>query len=500
MILQTAMPASFRARLMFLVTSTLVLTVVTICALQLWLNFAGVKERAPVGVGTRAAVLAASVEASLTFDDPQAAQARLDALRADSGVGEVAVYRQSGELFASYRKPGGNAPQVGPVGPSREFRGKWVVVRVPIERAGERLGTIALEYDLGGVYRQFWQAAALSILAAFVVVAIALLVAARVGRQLTGPLADLAGIATRVSRTGDYGLRADGSDIEELQGLAVGFNTMMSRIDTQSQELEAARDHLEQRVAERTAESERRATQLRALAVELSQTEERERRRLAYALHDGLQQLLVAAEMRLAHVGELHDAPPHEAVSMSKELIQEAIAASRSLTTELVPPVLYVLGLADALRWLASTCEADTGLRVHLEIEPLEELAEPIKGFLFRSVKELLFNVVKHSGVQEATLRIRQGDEQLILSVEDEGRGFDLAAYEQNVVRGFGLFSISERLGHLGGRLEVRSAVEGRTSVTLHVPRKPVQLAYESGASAAGVITTQDVRVPEKAP
>jgi len=135
------------------------------------------------------------------------------------------------------------------------------------------------------------------------------------------------------------------------RGISVFIRDVTERKDAEEQ-LRLLNETLEQRVAERTAMAERRASQLRALAAELNQTETRERRRLAQVLHDHLQQLLVAARLKL---GLLQRRTPDQTVRQRvvavDVLLDQAISESRSLTVELSPPILYDGGLMAGLEW-----------------------------------------------------------------------------------------------------------------------------------------------------
>jgi signal transduction histidine kinase len=235
-------------------------------------------------------------------------------------------------------------------------------------------------------------------------------------------------------------------------------------------------DELERLVDERTRALAERTAELRTLAAELTQAEERERRRLAQAIHDHLQQLLVGAKLCAENLSAGSSAESaQDSVARLTALLREAIKTTRSLTFELSPPILYEAGLVGALEWLAQWCKERHGLSVSLE---LEEAAEPgredIKVLLFQAARELLFNVVKHSGVRFATLRAGRVDSnRLRIDVEDEGAGFDrdrIGRPGAVAEVGFGLFSIRGRLGLIGGQLEMES-VPGRGSrFTLFAP------------------------------
>lgn len=227
-----------------------------------------------------------------------------------------------------------------------------------------------------------------------------------------------------------------------------------------------------------------RADQLQKLAMELSQTEDRERRRLAEILHDDLQQVLAAAKFHLGMLcSRIHgDEELHDLAGEIGDLLKEAIAKSRSLSHELSPAVLYQSDLGEAFEWLARHAHAKHGLTVHVEVRGrIEPQSEPLRAFLYRAAQEMLFNVAKHAGVCEARLRLRRVRDRVWVTVSDRGRGFDVTAVQTS--GGFGLMSIRERVEMLGGRVRVRSAV-GRGSVfLLSVPDQesvPAATATES--------------------
>ncbi len=241
------------------------------------------------------------------------------------------------------------------------------------------------------------------------------------------------------------------------------------------QELRSLNETLELRVAERTLESEQRTAQLRALAGELTQAEQRERRRLAQVLHDHLQQLLVAAMMRVGVVrSRAADPPQADQLEQVDGLIRQAIESSRSLTVELSPPVLYDVGLARGLEWLARSMQDKHRLTVELDLqEGADTHDEDLRAFLFQAARELLFNAVKHAG-DGATTRVRlwRTDDELHVAVSDDGPGFDPAVLR---VRGakaehFGLFSVQQRLELLGGRMIVDSQPGDGTRIIMSVP------------------------------
>ncbi|MBI5581722.1 MAG: PocR ligand-binding domain-containing protein [Deltaproteobacteria bacterium] len=227
---------------------------------------------------------------------------------------------------------------------------------------------------------------------------------------------------------------------------------------------------LEQRVAERTELAEARAKQLQALAMELIEAEERERRRVAELLHDDLQQILAAARMQLQAARE--SLPPEPMLANVERMLEESIEKSRRLSHELSPAVLHHSGLGAALQWLAGQMRDQFGLQVQLEADSAQPFeSASLKVFLFRAVQELLFNVVKHAGVRIVQVVLSGSDSSLAITVSDQGRGFNpdiLDSY--TATRGFGLLSLRERARYIGGRLAIESAPEQGSRFTLTVP------------------------------
>jgi len=256
-------------------------------------------------------------------------------------------------------------------------------------------------------------------------------------------------------------------------GRAVRSYGVMLDITHRKQMEEALRQshaELELRVQERTRELSgtvltihERSEQLQRMAAELVLAEERERRRLAQVLHDGLQQILVGAKYRLATTRRSKNM--QQVSDRVVELIDEAIETSRSLTVELSPPILLQGDLLSSLRWLAHSMHDRYGLDVNVAGEEIQPLTEAVLLMLFQGARELLFNVVKHAGVKAASVELNQLKDQTSLIVKDEGAGFDTAEIQgkKGQSGGLGLFGINERLSYMGGRMEI-SSVPGRGS------------------------------------
>ena len=259
--------------------------------------------------------------------------------------------------------------------------------------------------------------------------------------------------------------------------------------------LREARDQLEKRVQVRTAALERtnqllttevlerhRAqgalleyqSRLRSLAAELSLAEERERRLVATELHDEIGQKLAVAQIKLE---ELESASAGwtgaQLLAETRFLIEQTISITRSLTSRLSSPILYELGFSAAVEWLAEKLEADHGIAVRMDIQEAEiRLGEDLMVVLYRAVSELLHNVVKHARASRVEVSLRASGPELLISVSDNGAGFEAGGLWDRSGRkaGFGLFSIRERLGYLGGGFQVISRPGQGTKVLLSAP------------------------------
>lgn len=216
--------------------------------------------------------------------------------------------------------------------------------------------------------------------------------------------------------------------------------------------------------------------QVRSLASQLTLAEQKERRRVSQILHDDLQQVLYGIQIRMMFL--MQDAASKhsllkEQIESTYNLIAAAIETTRQLTVDLSPLVLNGEGVVEAIQWLNVQMEKVHGLKVDLKVYgEISVPSEDMRVLLFQLVRELLFNVVKHAGVETATVELLESNGHLIIRVEDQGRGIDPTAMgdDQNGRHGFGLYSVRERLGLFGGRLEVESAPGKGTSMTITVP------------------------------
>ncbi len=224
---------------------------------------------------------------------------------------------------------------------------------------------------------------------------------------------------------------------------------------------------------------------LRRLTTERVLVEERERRRIASELHDEIGQALAVAKMTVDT--QRAELPPDSAVAAAlgdlSPLLADAIRGTRSLTWALASPLLHEMGLSAALEALSE----QMGEKHHIEIEYVDLGLSGVRPdadvatVVFQAVRELLLNVVKHSGAHSVVVTASAGEETAEVQVEDDGNGFDPAAVDLFSIgeQRFGLFAINERIELMGGKLSIRS-YEGRgTSVSVGFPREPVNAVEE---------------------
>jgi signal transduction histidine kinase len=279
-----------------------------------------------------------------------------------------------------------------------------------------------------------------------------------------------------------------GEQKARLQTLVLQLEEQIAARCQAEDRLRKTNSDLEHKVAARTAEladmvaalkmaheqESARANQLRALAGELTMAEHRQRQHLSRILHDGLQQHLAIAKLRLNNLAaQMEPAERKQGIDQIEDLIGESIQISRSLSAELSPPILHKAGLTAGLEWLAAWMPDKHGLSVDLVIDRPPELSEDVKILVFESIRELLFNAVKHAGVTRACVHLQIADSgEVRIRVRDDGVGFDVGRLKPagDAGAGFGLFSIRERIGLIGGRLQIDSTPGKGSCFTLTVP------------------------------
>jgi PAS domain S-box-containing protein len=276
-------------------------------------------------------------------------------------------------------------------------------------------------------------------------------------------------------------LRPDGSVIWvtvtlsiqwDIGGRILSLIGVVEDIDARKRQRKEWTDELERRIAERTKELVRTHDRLRGLAQELTLTEQRERQRMADELHDYLAQMLVVTRLKLAQASQAAQQDPARAtLKEADELIDRCLTYTRTLVAELMPPTLRQFGLAGGLQWLAEAMTTH-GLDVRVQAPSITPpLSEDHTRLLYQSIRELLFNVLKHSGTKRALITMTVDDlrTKMEIAVRDEGEGCNPSKVMEMRKATFGLFSIRERMEAMDGWMDMQSKPGCGTTVTLGV-------------------------------
>jgi signal transduction histidine kinase len=233
---------------------------------------------------------------------------------------------------------------------------------------------------------------------------------------------------------------------------------------------------LERELQERYEEGVRTRQELQELSARLVSAQEEERRAISRELHDEVGQSLSALLMEAGNAAAQLPAPQDGAaqdiaqfrrhVDSIKKLAEASVGVIRNMTLLLRPSMLDDFGLLPALEWQAREVSKRTGLRVQVSAdEAAGELPDELRTCIYRVVQEALHNCARHAHARTVKVVVDQEPSRIVLTVEDDGRGFD-----SRRVRGLGLVGMEERVNHLGGAFVVKSTPGSGTRVEVELP------------------------------
>ena len=222
---------------------------------------------------------------------------------------------------------------------------------------------------------------------------------------------------------------------------------------------------------------------LKRLSLELNFAEERERRRIAINLHDHLTQSLAMTKIKLSEIQkEILNQKVRTHLNEAKNYLDESIQNSRKITYELSPPILYELGLTEAIEWLIKQMGTNNKIKTIYRSALADTFIDnDDRILLYRAINELLNNSIKHSGCSTIFVNLYRKEDKIFAEVGDDGIGFepDKSALKYPGEGGFGLFSIRERLEYLNGSIDISSNPGSGTNITLSLSLKKNSLKKE---------------------
>ena len=216
--------------------------------------------------------------------------------------------------------------------------------------------------------------------------------------------------------------------------------------------------------------------EVRTVASNMTSAEQAERTRIARILHDDLQQNIFAVKMQLSMLRdsmEKNGETSRVDLAQLDEWLADAIATTRQLSVDLSPPILQGEGLPEAVIWLGAQMKEQYDLDVTVHANGVHAVFdEDVRLLVFQTVRELLFNVVKHSETLKATVTFEQQDGEVNITVSDDGKGFETEKVMENWQARHGLLRMRDRLFLLGCNLKIQSAPNNGTRITIEAPVK----------------------------
>jgi signal transduction histidine kinase len=232
---------------------------------------------------------------------------------------------------------------------------------------------------------------------------------------------------------------------------------------------------LEDRLRDQMAKDVESTKALQRLSSQLLDAHEDERRSIARELHDEVGQVLTAIKVELAVAQRTIDSaggPPH-VLQSARSIADGALHTVRDLSHLLHPPLLDDLGLSSAIEWYIRGFTKRHGIQVRLVADPIPERLTPdTEAASYRIVQEALTNVAKHAHATTCRVYVQRLPKTVLITVEDDGIGFDPAAASNSSDPGLGLIGIRERVSQLGGILRIESASEQGTRLTVELPAR----------------------------
>jgi signal transduction histidine kinase len=263
------------------------------------------------------------------------------------------------------------------------------------------------------------------------------------------------------------------SQFNITKGMELRYTDFLRKlIADQEKKLKEANAQLEAKVEERTRELDEKNEQLRRLALHLQEVREEERTGIARDIHDDLGQLLSAFKLDLLWIEKRlskEQKPLSGKIEEMSGMIDDAIYSVQRITSELRPPLLDDLGITSVMQWHIEKFQKRSGIRCKLSFAPDEIiLPEKISTAVFRIFQEALTNVARHADATKVYVSIKREKDQLLLSIDDNGRG--ITDRDISNPNSFGIIGMAERIHPWKGTLDIRCTGGKGTTVRATIP------------------------------
>jgi signal transduction histidine kinase len=339
-------------------------------------------------------------------------------------------------------------PDIGKSNGSVEYTGTQEAVIAAVKPVGHTSWVVLVEFSRAAILDSANRFFRWLLIIGAVLTAAGSFVAWLMSRNIIRPLKQLTTATTAIA-AGNYSVAVAANRRDEIGKLARSFNLM-------SEEVRQAHADLEKKIAETGQMNE----QLRNLSAHLQNIREEERKRIAREMHDELGQLLTSFKMDVLFlkkklVGNEQNGIGEKLAGMVV-IADDAVKFVRKLASELRPSLLDDVGLVPALEWHSKEFEKRFNINVnfHSTVETVQT-SPIIETGLFRMYQESLTNVARHSGAKNVIAVLQKTENELSLSVSDDGKGFNMA--ETSNRKTLGLLGMRERAIMIGGKLEIES-------------------------------------------
>ncbi|MBI2281894.1 MAG: sensor histidine kinase [Bacteroidetes bacterium] len=203
---------------------------------------------------------------------------------------------------------------------------------------------------------------------------------------------------------------------------------------------------------------------------EVIEAEEKERARIAQELHDGLGQLLSTARLNVASLEDVVTEVDKPDLERSLKIIDEACVEVRNISHNMMPSALIRLGLIPAITELVNNVNSAKGIKIDFESNVDSSLGQSLDITIYRVVQEILNNMIKHAKANHINISIKKNDDDLAISMTDNGVGFNTNELEES--KGLGWKNIFSRVSMLDGSIKLESELQKGTMVFINLKLK----------------------------